>query len=77
MVMLVMLSVLFPVLVSVAVWGGLDVPICTVPNGRLVGASFTVPTVIVIEVPITAAASATVVAMIETPGSAGTVAGAV
>jgi len=76
MVMLVMLSVLFPVLVSVVVWGGLGVPTSTVPNRRLAGASFTVPTVIVIEVPMVAAASATEVVMINT-GSLGTVAGAV
>src|SRR5215469_8052260 len=77
MVMLVIFSVVFPVLVSVVVWGGLDVPTSTVPNRRLAGDSFTVPTVIVIEVPIVAAVSATAVAMIETTGSAGTVAGAV
>ena len=76
--MLVIFSVVFPVLVSVVVWGGLDVPTSTVPNRRRAGASFTVPTVIVIKVPIAAAASATGVAMIETTGgSAGTVAGAV
>lgn len=77
MVMLVIFSVVFPVLVSVVVWGGLDVPTSTVPNRRLAGASFTVPTVMVIEVLVVAAVSATAVAMIETMGSAGTVAGAV
>ena len=75
--MRVILSVLFPVLVSVVVCGGLGVPTSTVPNCRLAGASFTVPTVIVIELPIAAVVSAAGVAMIETMGSAGTVAGAV
>ena len=74
--MLAMFSVLFPVLVSVVVWGRLGVPTITVPNRKLAGASFTVPTVIVIEVPTVAVASATEVAMIDT-GSPGTVAGAV
>jgi hypothetical protein len=76
MVMLVMLNVVFPALVRVVVWGELDWPTSTVPNRKLAGASFTVPTVIVIEVLTVAAASATEVAMINT-GSLGTVAGAV
>jgi hypothetical protein len=77
MVMPVILSVLFPVLVSVVVCGALAVPTSTVPNRRPAGASFTVPIVIVIELPIAAVVSAAGVAMIETTGSAGTVAGAV
>jgi hypothetical protein len=77
MVMPVTLSVLFPVLVSVVVCGALAVPTSTVPNCRPAGASFTVPIVIVIELPIAAVVSAAGVAMIETTGSAGTVAGAV
>jgi len=76
-VMLVMLSVVFPVLVSVVAWGELEWPICTVPKLRLAGTSLTVPTVIVIDEPTAAFVSATGVAMIATLGSDGTVVGAV
>jgi len=76
-VMLVMLSVVFPVLVSVVDWGELDWPTRTWPKLRLAGTSLTVPTVIVIAEPTAAVVSATGVAMIATLGSDGTVAGAV
>ena len=75
--MLAMLSVVFPVFVSVVDWGELDWPTRTVPKLRLAGTSLTVPTVSVIDEPTAAFVSATGVAMIATLGSDGTVAGAV
>jgi hypothetical protein len=73
----VMLSVVFPVLVSVVDWGELDWPTRTVPKFSLAGTSLTVPTVIVIPETAAAFVSITEVAVSVTEGFAGTVAGAV
>ena len=78
--MLVMLSVVFPVLVSVVAWGELEWPICTVPKLRLAGTSLTETDCGAVTVTIAEAdlvGSAAEVAVIATLGLLGTVAGPV
>ncbi len=74
-VMLLMLSVVFPALVSVADWGGLEEPTRTEPKFRLVGLRVGRVTVTAAEADLVVLA--TEVAVTVTKGLADTVAGAV